>query len=471
VTLATTRLIKRHIGKGKSITLSMTECLNYGKNPVKTEDGKYVSAYACDPRVIDAEFLLAKERYKAITGREQKRENDVLIYQIRQSFLPEEIMPEEANRLGYELAERWTKGNHAFMVTTHIDKAHIHNHIYYNSITLDCTRKFKDFFLSAKAMQRLNDQICLENGYSVVEKPKKKGKHYAAWLGDNKPLNYQERLRQAIDIALDKQPANFDAFLALLETDGYEIKFGANIAFKVPGQKRPTRLRSLKGEYTEEAIRERIADRRTGGNAVFTERQQTPPRLNLLIDLQNSIKVKNSPGYERWAKVFNLKQLAQTFNFLEENILTDYEVLKENTEHSVRQFNDLSQQIKQTESRMNDISALQKHISNYSRTREIYTQYRKVGYSKSFLAEHEQEITLHKAAKQAFDAQNLKKLPTIKMLQQEYATLLAEKKNLYQSYRSVRDEMKKYTIALDNANKLLNYSSTQQVKENRGKVR
>ncbi|MGL6200417.1 MAG: relaxase/mobilization nuclease domain-containing protein [Lachnospiraceae bacterium] len=446
--------------------------MDYGKNPVKTENGDYVCSYACDPRTIDAQFVLQKEKYNALTGRVQNRENNVLVYQIRQSFKPGEISPEDANRIGYDLAMRWTKGKHAFMVATHTDKAHIHNHIYYNSTTLDCTRKYVDFFFSGKALHKLSDQICLENGLSIIENPKRKGKHYVTWLGDAKEPSYLEKLRQAIDATLAEKPDDFNAFLSLMVDAGYEIKQGVHLSFKAPGQTRPTRLRSLKDDnYTEDAIRERISGARiindSGSDAVFSQ----PVRLNLLIDLQNSIKVKNSPGYERWAKVFNLKQLAQTFNFLQENNLTDYEVLKEKTEHAISNFNQLSDKIKKTEKRMNEVSDLQKHISNYSRTRDVFIQYRKSGYNKNFYAEHEQEIILQKAAKQAFDKQNLKKLPTIKMLRQEYAALLAEKKTLYQSYRSARDEMKKYTTAKANADQLLNYSSQQVQEDIRGKVR
>lgn len=468
--MATTRFITRHIGKGKTIAVSITECLDYGNNPVKTEDGKYVSSYACDPRTIDSEFLLAKHQYFAITGRKQHRDHDVLIYQIRQSFKPGEISPEEANRIGYEMARRWTKGGHAFMVTTHTDKAHIHNHIYYNSIKLDCTGKFRDFLGSAKAMRRLSDLICLENGLSIVENPKRKGKNYAVWLGDKKAPSFQEKLRQAIDAVLAEKPADFNSFLLKMEAVGYVVD-RQRLSFKASDQTRPTRLRSLKGDYTEEAIREQIEGKRSTPTSQSNAFHGDQPKFNLLIDLQNSIKVKNSPGYERWAKVFNLKQLAQTFNFLEENKLTDYAVLKEKTAEAVARFNDFSDKIKRTENRMSEISALQKHISNYSRTREVYTGYRKAGYNKKFYAEHESEILLHKAAKQAFDAQNLKKLPTVKALKQEYATLLAEKKKLYRSYRQAKEEMQKYTVAKANADQLLNYSASQQVKENRETIR
>ena len=163
--MATTTLLQRHAGEGETIAEAIRDCLDYGKDPEKTESGKYISAYECDPATVADEFLLAKASYAAMTGREQKKENNVLCYQIRQSFYPGEITPKEANRIGYELAMRWTKGRHAFIVTTHTDKQHIHCHIYYNSTTLDCTRKFRNFWGSSFALRRLSDRLCLENGH------------------------------------------------------------------------------------------------------------------------------------------------------------------------------------------------------------------------------------------------------------------------------------------------------------------
>lgn len=241
--MATTTLLQRHAGEGETIAEAIRDCLDYGKDPEKTESGKYISAYECDPATVADEFLLAKASYAAMTGREQKKENDVLCYQIRQSFYPGEITPKEANRIGYELAMRWTKGRHAFIVTTHTDKQHIHCHIYYNSTTLDCTRKFRNFWGSSFALRRLSDRLCLENGLSIVEnpKPRSKGKYrnYGEWQKERKgPLSYQDRLRLAIDTALAERPADLDEFLNLMKRAGYEVKKvrGGGISFRLTGQ-------------------------------------------------------------------------------------------------------------------------------------------------------------------------------------------------------------------------------------------
>lgn len=239
---ATTYFKKHKISKGETVAQSLKERFDYGQNPDKTQGGELISSYECDYMTADAEFLLSKAKYKAATGREQRRDADVLCYQIRQSFKPGEITPEEANRVGYETAMRWTKGKYAFFVATHTDRQHIHNHIYYNSTSLDCSHKFRDFIGSARAVRRLSDRVCLENDLSVITNPKlhSKGRflHYGAWLGTERQPSYKERLRAAICDALTNGPDSFDAFLRLMEESGYAVKRwrGGAISFLVPGQ-------------------------------------------------------------------------------------------------------------------------------------------------------------------------------------------------------------------------------------------
>ena len=204
-------MLQRHAGEGETIAEAIRDCLDYGKDPEKTESGKYISAYECDPATVADEFLLAKASYAAMTGREQKKENNVLCYQIRQSFYPGEITPKEANRIGYELAMRWTKGRHAFIVTTHTDKQHIHCHIYYNSTAQDCSRKFHNFIGSSFAVRRLSDRVCIEHELSIIQNPKQHSKgrflHYRQWIGE-KPPSAQQRVRLGIVAALEQKPAD-----------------------------------------------------------------------------------------------------------------------------------------------------------------------------------------------------------------------------------------------------------------------
>ena len=452
ILMATTRLISMHQNKGKSIADCLADRTDYAKNPVKTNDGEYISSYECDPKTIQGEFLLSKRIYSNITGREQT--NDVIAYQIRQSFKPGEVTPELANKIGYELALKFTKGNHAFIVATHIDKSHIHNHIIYNSTSIDCTRKFRDFLGSGRAIRKISDRICLENGLSIIENPKRGKNHYGKWLGDKKPVTHSQNLRNTIDEILSKNPTNFDAFLLQMEQAGYLIKQGKYLAFKNKDQKRFIRLRSLGEGYTEEEIKAIIC-----GEKPFINRDKIIDKpqshVNLLVDIQAKLQAGKGAGYEQWAKIFNLKQMAQTINFLIENNLLAYEDLEKKAQTSTDNFNQISAQIKSAEKRMTEIGNLKTHIINYSKTRDIYTAYREAGYSKNFYEEHTAELLLHKAAKAAFDELEDKKLPTVKALQMEYMELLSEKKKLYSKYHSTKKEMKNILTAKANVDRLL----------------
>lgn len=467
--MATTRLFSMHINKGKTVAASIKGRTDYAKNPDKTDGGELVSAYECDPATVDAQFLLAKKEYLSNTGREQKR--DVLAYQIRQSFKPGEITPELANQIGYELAMQWTKGNHQFIVATHIDKQHIHNHIIYNSTSLDCTRKFSDFLGSGRAVRRISDRLCLEHGLSIIENPKP-GRHgYGKWLGDQKPASWQDKLRSAIDAALAEKPADLDAFLLQMKSAGYEVKQGSNLAFRSKGQKRFSRCRALGDDYSEAAILERIAGKRAAAPCRKRQPVKQAAKVNLLVDIQAKLQAGKGAGYERWAKVFNLKQMAKTISYLLENELLEYSQLADKAVQATAHFNALSSQIKQAESRMAEITALEKQIVNYAKTRETYIAYRKAGYSKKFRSEHEQEIILHQAAKDAFSALNTKKLPTIKALKAEYAELLAQKKKTYSEYTAAKKEMQEATTAKANVDRLLGAEERQPEQEQTKKKR
>ena len=459
-------MLHRHANEGESIAEAIRDCLDYGKNPEKTEDGKYISSYECDPATVAAEFLLAKASYKAMTGREQKKGSDVLCYQIRQSFYPGEITPEEANRISYELAMHWTKGRHAFIVTTHTDKQHIHSHIYYNSTTLDCTRKFRNFWGSSFALRRLSDRLCLENGLSIVEnpKPRSKGKfrNYGEWqAGQKKPLTYQDRLRAAIDTALAKRPADFPAFLSLMEQAGYEFKQQRGvISFRAPGQERFTRLRSdtLGEGYSETDIRAALSGSRQRPG-------QPRQKISLAIDIQSRLQGKG-PGYERWAKVFNLKQMAAALAYLQDNGLTDYEQLEQKATAATEHFHKLSDQIKSTEAALHTNMELKAATVQYAKTRPVFEKYKASKYSKKFLAEHEADIELYRAACADFKAiLGGAKLPKMDTLKEEGCKLAEQKKKLYAEYRKAKADMQEVTTIKANIDYLLGYSEPGRKKE------
>ena len=470
--MATTALFPLHAGKGRSVGTAISDIIDYVKNPGKTDEGRLITSWECNSRVADAEFLYTKQEYVRKTGR-VRGADDVIAYHLRQSFLPGEITPEEANRLGRELASRFTKGNHAYIVCTHIDKEHIHNHIIWNSTDLEADRKFKNFWGSTKAVRRLNDTICIENGYSIVENPRSHGQAYNKWLGNKKPC-HRERICADIDAALSLRPESFEELLRLLEASGYQIKRGKVPSLLGAGQKRYIRMDSLGEGYLPAILKAVVAGER--GHTPRQRKQTTTftrPAASLLVDIQAKLQEGKGEGYARWAKSFNLKQAAQTLIYLQENNLLEYVDLESRTKEATDQYHTLAAQIKTAEARMAEIKVLQQHIINYSKTRSTYVAYRKSGYSKKFKQDHEADILVHQAAKKHFDSLGIKKLPTVKSLQSEYAGLLAQKKNIYPEYRKLQAEMKNLLTVKANVDRLLNQderSPQEEQRENHRKI-
>ena len=457
--LAATRLIPMRKNKGKSIGACLHNHTSYIQNPDKTERGELVSSYQCSPLTVDEEFLLTKRLYEQTTGRSQK--SDVIAYQVRQSFKPGEVTPEEANRIGYEFAERFLKGKHAFIVATHTDRAHIHNHIIYNSTALDGTRKFKNFWLSSFAVQRLSDLICLEHQLSTIE--------YKPYRERQKRIVYppkesnRDRLCSVIDTILAEQPKDFEVFLQKLEQQGYEVKRGKHTAVKGKGQKRFIRFRTLGAGYSEDEIKAVIA-----GEAEHRPHQKQPPKeqpFHLLVDIQAKLSEGKSEGYARWAKRYNLKEMSKTLIFLQENKIGSIEEMQERVDAATARYHELGDSIKGSEKRLAEIAVLKAHIINYAKTREVYAAYRKAGYSKAFLEAHREEITLHKAAKTAFDEAGLQKLPKVKELDAEFAELLTKKKAAYPDYRKARNEMQELVRAQKNVERFFAEEKTVQENE------
>ena len=418
----------------------------------------------------DAEFLLSKAKYKATTGREQRRDADVLCYQIRQSFKPGEITPEEANRVGYETAMRWTKGKHAFFVATHTDRRHIHNHIYYNSTALDCAHKYRDFFRSASALRRVSDRVCLENDLSVITNPKlhSKGRflHYGQWIGE-RPPSAQQRLRLAIGDALAKKPADFEAFLRLMEGAGYAVKRGRGgvISFLVPGQKKPTRLRAstLGDGYDPEDIRAVIAGERPA--PAIPDEAPPSQRINLIIDIQERLSQGKGPAYERWAKVYNLKQMAAALQYLREHDLMDYAALASSTEATVDRAHKLAGELRDTEAALAKTSELMGAVVQYAKTRPVFDGYKAARYSRKYLAQHEAELADYRAAKATMsDLLGGAKLPTMDTLKKERRELSEKKKALYAEYRKAQADMRQAVAVKGNIDHLLGHTDERENK-------
>ena len=443
--VAATRLIALHKNKGKSVAACLKSRTDYAQNPDKTEQGQLVSSYKCSPLTIDEEFMLTKRQYDLVNGRRQK--SDVIAYQIRQSFRPGEITAEEANKVGYELAMRFTKGKHAFVVATHTDRQHIHNHVIFNSTALDGSRKFRDFFFSALAVQRLSDLICLEHQLSVIEKKPYRERQKRV-LYPPKESN-RDKLCSVIDgILLNEKPANFEAFLQKLEQQGYEIKRGKHTSVKGARQKRFIRFRTLGAGYSEDEIKAVLEGK--AKHQPYQKKQPKEQPFQLLVDIQGKMAEGKSVGYKKWATKFNLKEMSKTLLFLQEQKIGSAEELRERAAAATERYHAMGDSIKAAEARLTEIAVLKTHIINYAKTRSAYDAYRKSGYSKKFLDAHREEITLHKAAKAAFDEAGLQKLPKVKELDAEFAELLTKKKAAYPDYRKARDEMQELVRAQKN---------------------
>lgn len=467
--MAATRLIPMHLQKGRSVGQCLKDRTDYAKNDLKTENGEFVSSYECNPDTVDLEFELTKNQYEINTGRGLKKEKDVIAYQIRQSFKPGEITPEEANRIGYETAMRWTKGKHAFIVATHVDKAHIHNHIVYNSTNMDATHKYQNFFLSSLALRRLSDLICLEHGMSVI--PEKKPGQWQKRTTYSRKSSRRDDIREVIDwIFENKKPKDMDEFLRFMVEHGFEIKRGKYISVKAEGQKNYLRLRSLGNGYADDDIVKRIAGELvvdTGASKVSDDvsdsvaLSDSEKKLDLVLDIQNIIAKQKGPGYERWDKVHNVKAISKTLLYLCEHGLKNFDDLSAKATEARDRFSYISSRQKEIETRMAEIKSLRQHIFNYSKSQDVFIQYKASGYSKEFFEAHRDVLLLRSAAKEAFKKMD-GKLPTVKALDEEFQKLLQEKKELYVEYKPAKERMQELLMAKQNVERFLNLQEMQE---------
>ena len=423
--MATTRIMSMHINKGKTISQCLKERVEYIKNPDKTEGGELISSYACSPETADHEFLLARNAYLANTGRQIH--NEVIAYQLRQSFKPGEVTPEEANQIGYELASELLKGDYAFIVATHTDRKHIHNHIAFCSVSLECTHKFRDVIRSGKLVAELSDKICEEHRLSVIKNPQDKTVSYDKWLGNNAKTSGRDWLRMTIDAALRMQPDGFDALMQLLEDAGCWIKRGAQISIKPPNGKRYVRLDTLGAEYTEAALRSALTGHRVHIPKV-PRSQFTPSQVELLIDIEAKLRAGKGKGYQVWAERNNIDAKAQMVIFLKEHQIGSLEELNDQIQELTDQRDSLKASIREKQNRMKEINRQRQAIRDYSRTKEVYTQYRESGWSVKFYQEHRQEIEDHRNAQAVYSSLD-GKIPTLKELTAEYDGLKERKEN------------------------------------------
>lgn len=443
-----------HIGKGRTFSTAIAHIIDYVKNPEKSDHGRLISSWQCDSRIADSQFFYFKQQYIRNTGK-VRGTDDVIAYHLRQSFRPGEITPEEANRLGYELAKRFTKENHAFIVCTHIDKAHVHNHIIWSAVALDEKKKFRNFWGSTNAIRRLNDTICFENGYSIVENPGKKGMSYDQWLGDRKKPSHRERICAAIDAALAQNPASFEALLELLKQAGYTVKNGKVPSLLGGDQKNYIRMDTLGENYTPEVLRAVIKGHRTHTPKKRRNAISQDTKIQLAVDFEAAVHSGKGPGFEKWAKLFNMKQGSKAVAYLQEHGLTSYADLEVLNDELTHKSNTLRKEVRLLDDAIQENAITQKQIQKYAQTRKIYDGYIRAGYSKKYLEEHEKDILIHKAAKKYFDDKGMDIIPKTKDLKAEHIALVKKRTAINSQYRKAKAENEELSIVKANIDAIL----------------
>ena len=455
-----------HIGKGRTFSTAIAHIIDYVKNPEKSDHGRLISSWQCDSRIADSQFFYFKQQYIRNTGK-VRGTDDVIAYHLRQSFRPDEITPEEANRLGYELAKRFTKENHAFIVCTHIDKAHVHNHIIWSAVALDEKKKFRNFWGSTNAIRRLNDTICFENGYSIVENPSKKGMSYDQWLGDRKKPSHRERICAAIDAALAQNPASFEALMELLKQAGYTVKNGKVPSLLGGDQKNYIRMDTLGENYTPEVLRAVIKGQRTHTPKKRRSAISQDKKIQLAVDFEAAVHSGKGPGFEKWAKLFNMKQGSKAVAYLQEHGLTSYADLEALNDELTHKSNTLRKEVRLLDDAIQENAITQKQIQKYAQTRKVYDGYIRAGYSKKYLEEHEKDILIHKAAKKYFDDKGMDIIPKTKDLKAEHIALVKKRTAVNSEYRKAKAEKEELSIVKANIDAILKQDHQKTVTQER----
>ena len=431
------------VTKIKPVKSTLSKALDYIENPDKTDGKMLISSFGCSYETADIEF--------GYTLSQALDKGNNLAFHLIQSFAPGEVDYEKAHEIGKQLADAVTKGQHEYVVTTHIDKGHIHNHIIFCAVNFVDHHKYNSNKRSYYGIRNMSDKLCRENGLSVVVPGKgSKGKSYAEYQAEKTGTSWKGKLKTTVD-ALIPQVSSFEELLTRLQAAGYEIKPGKYVSCRAPGQERFTRLKTLGADYTEEAVRERIAGRRT--KVAKAPREQRG--VSLLIDIENSIKAAQSKGYEQWAKIHNLKQAAKTMNFLTEHKIEQYADLVSRIEEMAAESGQAADALKNAEKRLAEMAVLIKNVSTYQKTKPVYDAYRKARNREKYRAGQEQAIILHEAAARSLKASGIAKLPNLAALQSEYEALQAQKEALYADYGKLKKKVREYDIIKQNIDSIL----------------
>ena len=429
----------------------MSKAIAYILNPEKTDEKLLVSSYGCASETAAREF----EWTRKIA--EQKGMNPVRIIarHVIQSFEIGEVTPELAHEIGKQFADEILGGKYEYVLTTHIDKDHVHNHLIFNAVDFVDYHAYKSYKRIYYDMREVSDRLCKENGLSVIPPSQNKGMGYKEYTEAKRGTSWKQKLKQTID-RLVITAKDYDDFLRLMQEAGYEIKTGKYISFRAEGQERFTRSKTIGENYTEERIKERIAGRTPRRN----RRQTTPKGISLIGDIQERIRLIDSRGYEYKAKLTILKEAARTLNYLAENNLLQYADLERKVEDVHSSYDRTGKELKGVEARLREVQPLIKNISNYQRLKPVYDAFQKAKDKPGFKAKHEAELVIFEAARSTLLAmQGDEKLPSLKTLQAEQAQLFEEQERLYAERNRLKKEVKQIETIKSNVDTFLSPSA------------
>ena len=429
----------------------MSKAIAYILNPEKTDEKLLVSSYGCASETAAREF----EWTRKIA--EQKGMNPVRIIarHVIQSFEIGEVTPELAHEIGKQFADEILGGKYEYVLTTHIDKDHVHNHLIFNAVDFVDYHAYKSYKRIYYDMREVSDRLCKENGLSVIPPSQNKGMGYKEYTEAKRGTSWKQKLKQTID-QLVITAKDYDDFLRLMQEAGYEIKTGKYISFRAEGQERFTRSKTIGENYTEERIKERIA----GRTPRRSQRQATPKGISLIGDIQERIRLIDSKGYEHKAKLTILKEAARTLNYLTENNLLQYADLEKKVEDVHSSYDRTGKELKGVEARLREVQPLIKNISNYQRLKPVYDAFQKAKDKPGFKAKHEAELVIFEAARSTLLAmQGDEKLPSLKTLQAEQAQLFEEQERLYAERNRLKKEVKQIETIKSNVDTFLSPSA------------
>ena len=435
------------VTKIKAIRGTLSKAIAYILNPEKTDEKLLVSSYGCASETAAREF----EWTRKIA--EQKGMNPVRIIarHVIQSFEIGEVTPELAHEIGKQFADEILGGKYEYVLTTHIDKDHVHNHLIFNAVDFMDYHAYKSYKRIYYDMREVSDRLCKENGLSVIPPSQNKGMGYKEYTEAKRGTSWKQKLKQTID-RLVITAKDYDDFLRLMQEAGYEIKTGKYISFRAEGQERFTRSKTIGENYTEERIKERIA----GRTPRRSQRQATPKGISLIGDIQARIRLIDSKGYEYKAKLTILKEAARTLNYLTENNLLQYADLEKKVEDVHSSYDRTGKELKGVEARLREVQPLIKNISNYQRLKPVYDAFQKAKDKPGFKAKHEAELVIFEAARSTLLAmQGDEKLPSLKTLQAEQQRLLEEQQRLYDERVKLKKEVKQIETIKSNVDTFL----------------